>query len=57
MNLHEYQSRDLLSKYNIQFPKGDLGTDPDEIFEISKKFQGQVVVKAQKQFVKTGNHF
>ena len=47
MNLHEYQSRDLLSKYNIKFPAGNLGTDPDEIYEIAKKFQGQVVVKAQ----------
>ncbi len=47
MNLHEYQSRDLLSKYNIKFPEGNLGTDPDEIYEISKKIQGQVVVKAQ----------
>ena len=47
MNLHEYQSRDLLSKYNIKIPSGNLGTDPDEIYEISKKIQGQVVVKAQ----------
>lgn len=47
MNLHEYQSRDLLSNYNINFPAGNLGTDPDEIYEIAKKFQGQVVVKAQ----------
>ena len=26
MNLHEYQSRDLLSKYNVIFPKGEVGS-------------------------------
>ena len=45
MNLHEYQSRDLLSKYNIKFPAGNLGTDPDEIYEIAKKFQGRGFAK------------
>ena len=47
MNLHEYQARDLLKKYNINFPKGEIGSTPQEIFDISKKFGGEVVAKAQ----------
>jgi succinyl-CoA synthetase beta subunit len=47
MNLHEYQARDLLKKYNINFPVGEIGITPQEIFDISKKLGGEVVVKAQ----------
>ncbi len=47
MNLHEYQSRDLLSQYSINFPKGEVGSSPNEIYEIVKKFNSEVVVKAQ----------
>ncbi|MDG2101382.1 MAG: ADP-forming succinate--CoA ligase subunit beta [Dehalococcoidia bacterium] len=47
MNLHEYQARDLLKKYNINFPTGEIGSTPQEIFDISKKFGGEVVAKAQ----------
>lgn len=47
MNLHEYQSRDLLGQYNINFPKGEVGSSSNEIYEIVKKFNCEVVVKAQ----------
>jgi len=47
MNLHEYQSRDLLSKYNVNFPKGEVGSTSQEIYEIVKRFKCEVVVKAQ----------
>ena len=47
MNLHEYQSRDLLSQYNVNFPKGEVGSSPDEIYEIVKRFNCEVVVKVQ----------
>jgi len=47
MNLHEYQSRDLLGQYNINFPKGEVGSSSNEIYEIVKKFNSEVVVKAQ----------
>ena len=47
MNLHEYQARDLLKNYNINFPEGEVGSTPQEIFDISKKFGGDVVVKVQ----------
>ena len=47
MNLHEYQSRDLLGQYNINFPKGEVGSSSNEIYGIVKKFNSEVVVKAQ----------
>jgi succinyl-CoA synthetase beta subunit len=47
MNLHEYQARDLLKNYNINFPIGEVGSTPQEVFDIAKKFGGDVVVKAQ----------
>ena len=47
MNLHEYQSRDLLNQYNVNFPKGEVGSSPDEIYEIVKRFNCEVVVKVQ----------
>jgi len=47
MNLHEYQSRNLLKDYSIVFPMGDIGESPEEIYNISKSYDGRVVVKAQ----------
>ena len=47
MNLHEYQSRNLLKDYSIAFPMGDIGQSPEEIYNIAKKYDGRVVVKAQ----------
>ena len=47
MNLHEYQSRNLLNHYNVLFPSGKVGSSPEEIYDISEEFFGKVVVKAQ----------
>ena len=47
MNLHEYQSRNLLKDYSIVFPMGDIGESPEEIYNIAKSYDGTVVVKAQ----------
>ena len=47
MNLHEYQSRNLLNHYNVLFPLGKVGSSPEEIYDISEEFFGKVVVKAQ----------
>ena len=47
MNLHEYQSRNLLKDYSIVFPMGDIGESPEEIYNIAKSYDGSVVIKAQ----------
>lgn len=47
MKLHEYQSKDLLAKYGVPVPGGEVTRDPEEARAIAEKFGGKVVVKAQ----------
>lgn len=47
MKLHEYQSKDLLSKFGVPVPAGDVTSDPAEAEKIAERLGGKVVVKAQ----------
>lgn len=47
MKLHEYQSKELLSRYGVPVPAGDVTSDPAEAKAIAEKLGGNVVVKAQ----------
>lgn len=47
MKLHEYQSKDLLSRYGVPVPGGEVTADAQEASTIAHKFGGKVVVKAQ----------
>lgn len=47
MKLHEYQSKDLLSRFGVPVPAGDVTSDPAEAKAIADRFGGKVVVKAQ----------
>ena len=47
MKLHEYQSKDLLSRYGVPVPEGDVTSNPDEVKAIAEKLGNNVVVKAQ----------
>ena len=51
MNIHEYQAKQILSKYGVAVPKGKIAFTPSEAEEIAKEFfaEGQqvCVVKAQ----------
>lgn len=47
MKLHEYQSKDLLSRYGVPVPAGDVTSDPAQATEIARRLGGKVVVKAQ----------
>jgi succinyl-CoA synthetase beta subunit len=47
MKLHEYQSKELLSRYGVAVPAGDVTTDPAEARAIAERLGGNVVVKAQ----------
>lgn len=47
MKLHEYQSKDLLAKYGVPVPAGDVTSDPAEARAIAERLGGKVVVKAQ----------
>ncbi len=48
MNLHEYQAKELFSKYGLPVPKGISVKSPEEALEAVKKLGGdRFVVKAQ----------
>ena len=47
MKLHEYQSKELLSRYGVPVPQGDVTSDFAEARAIAERLGGKVVVKAQ----------
>ncbi len=47
MKLHEYQSKELLARFGVPVPQGDVTSDPSEAKKIAEKLGGNVVVKAQ----------
>lgn len=47
MKLHEYQSKELLARYGVPVPAGDVTSDPAEVRKIADGLGGKVVVKAQ----------
>jgi len=47
VNLHEYQAREILRRYGIPVPPGDVASTPAEARAIAERFGGKVVVKAQ----------
>lgn len=47
MKLHEYQSKDLMSKFGVPVPGGRVADNADDARAIAEEFGGKVVVKAQ----------
>ena len=51
MNLHEYQARDILRRYGIPVPEGEVAKTPAEVRAIARKLEqagaSGVVIKAQ----------
>jgi len=47
MKLHEYQSKQIFSRYGIPIPKGRVATTADEARSIADELGGRVVIKAQ----------
>lgn len=47
MKLHEYQSKDVLSKYGVPVPRGEVTSNATEAKAIAERLGGKVVVKAQ----------
>ena len=49
MNLHEYQARELLARYGIPVPQGDVAETPEQARAVAQRLAGggPVVVKAQ----------
>lgn len=47
MKLHEYQSKQIFSKYGIPIPKGRVAATADEAKQIAEELGGRVVIKSQ----------
>lgn len=47
MRLHEYQSKEIFSKYQIPIPRGRLASSPNEAKLIAEELNTSVVLKAQ----------
>lgn len=47
MKVHEYQAKEVLSKFGVPVPKGKVAFSANEAFSIAKEIGGTVVVKSQ----------
>lgn len=47
MKIHEYQAKQILSKYDVQIPRGEVADNPSGAREIADKIGPRVVLKAQ----------
>ena len=47
MKIHEYQAKQILTRFGVSVPKGDVAYTPEEAREIATRLGGTVVVKAQ----------
>ena len=47
MNLHEYQAKEIFTRYGIPVPEGRLAESPEAARQAAKFLGGRVVVKAQ----------
>ncbi|MGZ7030646.1 MAG: ADP-forming succinate--CoA ligase subunit beta [Thermoanaerobaculia bacterium] len=47
MKVHEYQAKEILRRYGVPTPRGEVVVTPDEARAAAKKLGGRVVVKAQ----------
>src|SRR5436190_891653 len=47
MKIHEYQAKQILARYNVRIPRGEVAHTKEEAREIAYRIGGTVVVKAQ----------
>jgi succinyl-CoA synthetase beta subunit len=47
VNIHEYQAKDVLRRYGVPIPPGEVATTPDEAEAIARRVGKPVMVKAQ----------
>ena len=47
MKLHEYQSKQIFSRYNIPIPRGRVAANANEAKHIAEELCGRVVIKSQ----------
>jgi succinyl-CoA synthetase beta subunit len=47
LKIHEYQAKEIFSRYGVRTPRGHMAASADEAERIAIKLGGTVVVKAQ----------
>src|SRR5467141_245603 len=47
MKIHEYQAKQILARYNVRIPRGEVAKTKEEARDIARRIGGTVVVKAQ----------
>ncbi len=47
MKIHEYQAKQILARYGVRIPRGELAESKEDARRIAEKLGGTVVVKAQ----------
>src|SRR5436309_11208913 len=47
MKIHEYQAKQILARYNVRIPRGEVAYTKEEAREVAERIGGTVVVKAQ----------
>jgi succinyl-CoA synthetase beta subunit len=47
MNIHEYQAKEILKRFDVMVPKGRVASTPQEAGAIARELGGTCVVKAQ----------
>ena len=47
MKIHEYQAKQILVRYGVRIPRGEIAYSRDEARKIAEKLGGTVVIKAQ----------
>lgn len=47
MKIHEYQAKQILARFKVQIPRGEVAVTPEEARAIAEKIGPRVVVKAQ----------
>lgn len=47
LKIHEYQAKEILRRYGVATPRGQVTDDPEEAGRIAEGFGGRAVVKAQ----------
>jgi len=47
VKLHEFQAKTILAGFGVPIPRGEVASNPFEVYDIARRFNGTVVVKAQ----------
>ncbi|MGH9470509.1 MAG: succinate--CoA ligase subunit beta, partial [Terriglobia bacterium] len=47
MNIHEFQAKQILARYGVAIPRGEVAERPEQARAIASRLGGTVVVKAQ----------